>query len=298
MVFSARTRSLRMFPWSVGVALVLMSLGCGEKPAEEPSEATAAAEATAVAAAAQADQDSTAPVRRWLPDEMSRSTRAENFPHNAHVTISCAVCHAAPRGHTVHKVLPCAECHTSSALVTRLSLTPADCMACHHGAERNIPCGNCHTPPGPRTTQQTLKMSVWPAPRAKAFPFDHGRHGTVDCRTCHQQRPSMAPTRTCASCHAEHHTPTARCQTCHDQPPAAVHGPRAHLGCAGSGCHTAPDINAISGTRPVCLVCHQAQEGHEVGKQCADCHQVRPGEQAPNQAPLHGPSADQRAGQW
>jgi len=298
MVFPARSRSLRVFPWSVGLALVVLALGCGEEPAEAPSEETAAAEATAVAAAAEADQDSTAPVRRWLPDEMSRATRTENFPHNAHVTISCAVCHAAPSGHNVHTELPCAECHRSSALVTQLSLTPADCQACHHGAERNIPCGSCHTPPRARNTQQTFKMSVWPAPRTKSLPFDHARHAAPECRTCHEQRPSMAPTKTCASCHAEHHTTKARCQTCHAQPPAAAHDAEAHLGCGGTGCHTAPDINAISRTRPVCLVCHQDQENHEVGKQCADCHQVRPGMPAPDQAPLHSPRGDQRTRPW
>ncbi|HKJ02278.1 MAG TPA: hypothetical protein VJ997_07480, partial [Longimicrobiales bacterium] len=177
-------------------------------------------------------------------------------------------------------------------------LTPADCMACHHSPERNLACSKCHTPPGPRTVQRTFQMSVWPSPRTRTLPFDHARHGSVECRTCHQQPTTMAPTRTCASCHERHHTPAARCQTCHAPPPASAHDANAHLGCLGSGCHNAPDIDAISGRRAVCLVCHQAQESHEVGKECAECHQVRPGAVPDTHAYTHDPRGDGKAGQW
>jgi hypothetical protein len=287
----ARTRFLGFLPLAILVSV--SALGCGEEPAEEAAEAPAVAQA-----AAATEQEAEVPTRRWLPDEMSRSTRVENFPHVAHVDISCRVCHAAPQGHQMHGALPCSECHRSSALVTRLSLTPADCMACHHSPERNLACSTCHTPPGPRTTQQTFQMSVWSSPRTKSLPFDHARHGTVDCRTCHQQPTTMAPTRTCASCHENHHTPAARCQTCHAPPPASAHDAGAHLGCLGAGCHNAPDINAMSGRRAVCLVCHQAQENHEVGKECASCHQVRPGGLPDVNAYSHDPLRDGKAVQW
>lgn len=88
----------------------------------------------------------------------------------------------------------------------------------------------------------------------------------------------MAADRPCGSCHQDHHRPDARCQSCHTQPPASAHGVQAHVSCSGSGCHDAPDVDAMAQTRAVCLVCHQAQENHEVGRECADCHQVRPGE--------------------
>jgi hypothetical protein len=177
----------------------------------------------------------------------------------------------------MHRELPCAECHRSSALVTMQALAPSECMACHHSPERNVACSRCHDAPGPRSTPQTLSLRVWQAPRSRTFTFDHGLHGPVDCRTCHERPTSMIPTRTCDSCHERHHTPEARCQTCHEQPPASAHGVQAHLGCSGARCHAAPDVDAMAGRRAVCLVCHQAQENHEPGRECAGCHQVRPG---------------------
>lgn len=290
---SARTRRLRLLSFATVVAAA--ALGCGEEPAEESAEPDA--EAPAVAAAA-TDQEAEAPVRRWLPDEMSRSTRAENFPHVAHVEISCRVCHEAPQGHQMHRVLPCSECHRSSALVTRQSLTPSDCMSCHHSPERNISCSRCHASPGPRTVQQTLRMSVWSSARDRSFSFDHAVHTPVECRTCHEQPSTMTPTRSCDSCHERHHTPEVRCQSCHQQPSASAHDAQVHLGCQGAGCHTAPDVDAISGRRAVCLVCHQAQEDHETGKECADCHQVRPGGIPDTHAYSHDPRGDGKAGQW
>ena len=294
-----RSRSFHLGARSLLLALALAGAGCGgEEHGEEPGEeAGAAADTTAATQVAEADSAEAAPVRRWLPDEMARSTRVEDFPHSAHVEIACRVCHTAPRGHTVHSTLPCAECHRSSVLVTRQSLTPADCMACHHNPERGIPCSSCHKAPGPRTVQQSVQLSVWSAPRTKALTYDHGRHDEVECRTCHQQPNTMRPTRACASCHQEHHNAAARCQSCH-APSATAHDAGAHLGCLGSGCHNAPDVDAMSGDRVVCLVCHQAQENHEVGKECADCHQVRPGRTVSADAPLHDSDRDRRAIQW
>lgn len=294
MVRSVRTRGLGLLP--LALVLALSAGACGGEPAEEASDQAAGAET--VASAAATDQEAEAPVRRWLPDEMSRSTRVENFPHVAHVEISCRVCHAAPRGHQMHSDLPCAECHRSSALVTRQALTPADCMACHHDPQRNVACTNCHTPPGPRTLGQTVQMSVWSAPRTMSLPFDHARHEEVQCRTCHEQPTTMRPTRTCASCHDNHHTPAARCQSCHAQPSTTAHDAQAHLGCLGSGCHNVADVDAMSGRRAVCLVCHQAQENHERGKECANCHQVRPGGSLEVNPYSHAPQGDRKAGQW
>lgn len=291
---SARNRPPGLLPLAVALALCVSA--CAEEPADEGPD-PAAGTAT-VAAAATTDQDAEAPVRRWLPDEMSRSTRVENFPHVAHVEISCRVCHAAPQGHQMHSTLPCSECHRSSALVTRQSLTRSECLACHHDPQRNVSCARCHTPPGPRTVQRTFQMSVWATPRTKALPYDHARHTAVECRTCHTQPTHMTDVPTCASCHERHHTPAARCQTCHTQPPAGAHNAQAHLGCLGSGCHNAPDVNAISGRRAVCLVCHQTQENHEPGKECADCHQVRPGRDVEASAYSHDPQGDGKAGQW
>lgn len=252
--------------------LLLAGCGGGEGGGESP-EAEVASAATE-APAAEAEQ-AAATERRYLPDEMRRSTRSESFPHFAHEELGCRVCHEAPRGHAVHQGLQCAECHRASARATRQSLSPEECMACHHSPERDIPCSSCHDAPGPRTTSQQVRLAVWATARQRSLPFDHGRHAEVTCNACHQQRPSMAPTRSCASCHEDHHRVDARCQSCHVQPSAGVHDAGVHLTCSGAGCHDAPDVQAMAQTRAVCLVCHQAQERHEVGRECVECHQMR-----------------------
>jgi len=259
--------------WTALVALFVVGSSCGGP--EETGEAALEPQAATAAATVAAPPQQEAPVRRYLPDEMRRSTRAENFPHSAHVELSCRVCHAAPRGHTVHTGLQCAECHRASALATRQSLTPAECQACHHDPARNLPCTQCHGAPGPRTTEQRFRLGVWPAARTRALPFDHARHASQDCATCHQDRPSMAFTRTCGSCHENHHRADARCIACHDAPPATAHDVQAHVTCSGAGCHNAPDVEAIKDRQAVCLVCHRAQEQHGGGRECVDCHVMR-----------------------
>jgi hypothetical protein len=253
-------------------ALTAAACGGGGEEAEESPETQVATMSAAEADTASAQG---APARRYLPDEMRRSTRTEAFPHRAHVELGCRVCHDAPRGHTVHTGLQCSDCHRASALATRMSLTRADCMSCHHDPARNIPCAKCHGAPGPQTTEQRFRLGVWPAARTRDLPFDHARHESQSCATCHQQSPSMEFTRACGSCHENHHRPDARCQSCHAQPPASAHGVEAHLTCSGAGCHNAPDIEAMNSRRAVCLVCHQAQEEHGAGRECADCHQMR-----------------------
>jgi len=259
--------------WSALTVVLLVAASCGgsEEAPEAPPEPQVAT-ATAAETAAPAED---APVRRYLPDELRRSTRAERFPHEAHVELGCRVCHEAPRGHTVHTSLRCADCHRASALATRQSLTPAECQACHHDPARNLPCAQCHGAPGPGTTDQRFRLGVWPAARTRALPFDHARHQSQDCATCHQDRPSMAFTRTCGSCHESHHRVDARCVACHVAPPATAHDAQAHVTCSGAGCHAAPDIEAINDRQAVCLVCHRAQEEHGGGRECVGCHTMR-----------------------
>ncbi|MGD8321109.1 MAG: hypothetical protein PVJ02_11655 [Gemmatimonadota bacterium] len=268
--------------WLAALAVVLGACGGGEQApaeaeAELPAADTSVAPAEDVPDSAKSEEVQEI-ARRFLPDEMRRSTRAERFPHGAHVRLVCSNCHQHPQGHTVHVDLKCAQCHRASAQGVMRNLTPADCMACHHSPERNLPCSECHTPPGPLTTQRQIKLSVWPSPRTRSLPFDHARHSGEECSTCHERGPTMAPTRTCASCHESHHRPDANCVGCHQQPPPTAHTLQAHLSCLGSGCHSDRLVDSFAQKRVVCLVCHQAQQDHEPGRECADCHQVRPGE--------------------
>lgn len=258
----------------MGVAACLLSLtvlACGQ--AESPE-----AEVEPVQAAAQVEQEAPAPetgLRPFLPDEMQRSTRAESFPHDAHRQIDCAVCHDMPPGHDSHRDLSCADCHRASADARVMALAPEDCQSCHHGADQPLTCQQCHESQPAVTTTQQLYMEVWGAPRTRTLAFDHGLHGGLSCERCHQALPALTPAAPCSSCHDEHHTAEARCASCHVEPAAGAHDVQVHLTCSGAGCHRAPEVEAIATQRNVCLVCHQAQESHEPGGDCIECHQVR-----------------------
>jgi len=269
-------------------SLLLFSACGGGKPSAEEQAVDTAAQAEgqgAVEAVAQPvaqPTDSPPPLRRFLPTEAHRATRAERFPHENHVGINCRVCHQAPKGHTTHADVGCPNCHRSAAFVTNKVLTKADCLTCHHGGTNGRACLDCHkAPPERLVVERQIKLSVWPAPRTRSLPFDHTRHASLECRTCHKAMPNLKPTEPCTTCHEKHHQPQARCMTCHRQPAAGVHTLDAHLDCNSAGCHNEPVTEHMTETRSVCLVCHQDKESHEPGKVCAVCHQVRPGADSP-----------------
>lgn len=272
------SRVLGVLPsWLLRASLIAaLGLGgaCGGEPEEE--EVAQALVEDATVDSALLDTPSVA-LRRFLPDSMRRSTRAETFPHDAHGQISCAVCHEVPQGHGSHASVGCADCHRASGLATVRELGPEQCAACHHGPDQALSCQHCHESRGPVQSRQQLALEVWSAPRERTLTFAHGRHAELDCVSCHQAAPMLSPAVPCASCHQEHHAPTIRCQSCHTPPPESAHGVEAHLTCSGSGCHRAPEIEAFADSRAVCLVCHQAQEEHEPGGDCIECHRVRPG---------------------
>lgn len=254
------------------VVLCLFAWACGQ--AGEPERAVEPADTTVEVA--QQEEPSEPQRRPFLPDEMRRSTRAESFPHEAHREIDCAVCHDEPQGHATHEDVACASCHEASADVRVMALAPRDCQSCHHRADQPRPCTTCHErPAGVLSVQQQLDLSVWAAPRARTLGFDHSLHGELSCEQCHRARPALLPAESCASCHAEHHTEEARCVTCHVEPPPGTHDVQVHLTCSGSGCHRAPDVEAMATSRNVCLVCHRQQENHEPGGDCVECHRVR-----------------------
>jgi hypothetical protein len=207
---------------------------------------------------------------------MRRSTRPETFAHEAHEQIDCAVCHQVTQGHGSHEDVECADCHRASEMATVRALTPEQCLACHHGPEQTSTCEDCHEAPGAYQTEQQLALEVWSEARSRTLAFDHAWHEEVDCESCHQAAPVLAP-ETCASCHEDHHVPTVRCASCHTLPPESAHDVESHLTCSGAGCHRSPDVEAIADTRAVCLACHQEQEDHEPEGDCIECHRVRPG---------------------
>jgi Class III cytochrome C family len=271
-----RGAEIRWLRLALSLVVLALGAGCGGGQSESAGAATQPAQsAQAAAVAEQTPPDTTPALHRFLPDEMKRSTRAESFPHQAHVRIDCSVCHDVPRGHGTHTTVQCAACHRASAQATERNLTVTDCQTCHHVTQQTWTCEHCHGTPGTFVTQQQFDLSVWSAPRTRTLTFQHAWHEGVDCGSCHNSKPSLSP-EPCSSCHAQHHAQSVRCQSCHTPSPIGEHDVNAHLSCSGSGCHTAPLVEAISDTRAFCLVCHQAQENHEAGRRCVDCHAVRP----------------------
>ena len=180
--------------------------------------------------------------------------------------------------HRRHRQLECTTCHSSEerhgALLTK---TITDCRQCHHTPERQASCGTCHTTNeiAPKhNVNVAMRLSVWPSARQRDLPFEHGRHTSFTCVTCHTTPLTLAPTRTCESCHDNHHTVDRVCRTCHLSPKPA-HTRETHLGCAGSGCHTLAGTVALEPRRNVCLTCHQDKVNHKPGRECAQCHQVK-----------------------
>jgi nitrate/TMAO reductase-like tetraheme cytochrome c subunit len=183
-----------------------------------------------------------------------------DFSHRRHRDVSCTRCHSMARTH--------------GELTVR---TPRDCQSCHHDlAKPAAACTACHSTgeiAATRRDAQPMRLTVWREPRTRPLPFDHDQHRSQQCTTCHVQPLTLAVARTCTSCHAQHHEPTRTCTACH-VPPKQAHTRAAHLGCAGSGCHSDQVSPTLAATRSTCLTCHVEMKAHKPGKQCAACHQV------------------------
>lgn len=191
-----------------------------------------------------------------------------NFSHRPHRELECATCHTSERRH--------------GELVVR---TERDCQSCHHARERLTQCAECHGAAEIRATKNvatSMRLSVWNAPRPRQLPFQHAQHESVTCTTCHTTPVTLAVSRDCRSCHEQHHTAEQSCRTCHAPSPKEEHRREAHLGCAGSGCHTLTGTVQLTATRNVCLTCHQDMVNHRPGRECGQCHQVQWSPNAPN----------------
>ena len=187
--------------------------------------------------------------------------------------------------HRRHRDVACTQCHSMARTHGELTVrTARDCQSCHHDlAKPAAACTACHATTeiaATRRLPQAMRLTVWREPRSRPLPFDHDEHRAQQCTTCHTQPLTLAVGRTCASCHAEHHEPTATCTSCH-VPPKAAHTRAAHLGCAGSGCHADAVSPTLQPVRATCLTCHVEMREHRPGRNCAACHQVswKPGAQ-------------------
>ncbi|HEX6132391.1 MAG TPA: cytochrome c3 family protein [Longimicrobiales bacterium] len=196
--------------------------------------------------------------------------------------------------HSRHESIGCSRCHGTGARHRMLLVrTAQDCLACHHAPERVDACAACHdrgSLPEPATLRVDLTLSVWDSARTRELRFGHELHARVECRTCHARPGSLAMERSCASCHEEHHSPTADCRSCHETPESGVHPAAAHLSCAGVGCHSAQAAPSPVLSRNLCLACHESSRAHMPARECAGCHiphlpQLRRGGASPGRPP-------------
>jgi hypothetical protein len=181
--------------------------------------------------------------------------------------------------HRQHRELQCTACHRAAGgrhgeLTVR---TVRDCQSCHHAEDRALPCARCHQTAElreQRNVPMRFSLSVARQPATRPVPFRHSWHTDVQCNACHGEPVTKAVTADCGSCHAQHHVVEADCRLCH-KPAKSDHTRQAHLGCAGSGCHSLSQPVALQETRNVCLTCHNDMVNHRPGRECAACHEVR-----------------------
>lgn len=185
--------------------------------------------------------------------------------------------------HGDHADVGCQRCHSSEDTHGAVTVTSIrGCRSCHHSEPTARPCTRCHDRSelersGEHPVTRDLALSVGTA-RDRELPFDHGIHGSVDCADCHAGGTSRsAATIQCSECHDEHHGTEVRCASCHREAPEGTHPLAAHATCTGSGCHDAQSLPVTASTmarapRSICLACHQDQEDHRPGEQCARCH--------------------------
>ncbi len=192
---------------------------------------------------------------------------------------------SAPFRHARHRKVECTSCHSSKTKHGEVMVrTMTDCQSCHHKpatvAQGMTACQQCHQGARARgiTVRQPFKVSARPAGNptpVRPLTFNHQQHGKVQCQQCHSTPTTLAVTKTCTSCHQDHHQVERSCRSCHSTPsPRTVHQRTAHLGCAGSGCHTDQAAINLPARRNVCLACHQTMVTHKPNRECAQCHQV------------------------
>jgi hypothetical protein len=180
--------------------------------------------------------------------------------------------------HRRHREVECTACHSSVKRHGELTVrTVRDCQSCHHAADQGASCTSCHQASELRATVNVatrFAVSVRRDAETRPIPFRHSWHTEVQCSTCHTTPVTFAATADCASCHTQHHVAQADCRLCHE-PAKAEHTRQAHLGCAGSGCHSLQQPVALQETRNVCMTCHADMVNHRAGRECAACHEVR-----------------------
>lgn len=247
-----------------------------EAPTRRPARQRSSHDAAPVVVAAAGDAG-------WVVALHAASTPAPGADQEPGAAVAPAV--RPPRAdiprfsHGDHRGQTCASCHSSRVRHGELLVKSGqDCQRCHHAGPTRQNCVACHagaaaqrSAPNPRT----MRLTAGGTTVTRRIRFDHLRHGSIECAQCHTDPLSRtANAADCTGCHAQHHTATSDCVTCHASANAlATHRLDAHGTCASAGCH-AQRAAGLPSSREACLVCHQAQQTHQPGKLCDQCHQA------------------------
>ena len=207
-----------------------------------------------------ASSESTAPVRSELSFAQNSGTDYSKFKHD----------------NPNHSRLPCLLCHRRETNSAQPTLP---------GKDQHTPCTGCHQPlfaagSGPictvcHTDERTATVKAFPALQSFDSTFDHAKHTSVKCGSCHRPaRRGVALTipvgfsahNTCFSCHAPQTKVDGRdissCGVCH-QP--------------------GPFVRASTNARAFRLGFSHAGHDNTESLGCLDCHRIRAGEPASKQ---------------
>ncbi|MEP7298493.1 MAG: cytochrome c3 family protein [Burkholderiales bacterium] len=180
-----------------------------------------------------------------------------------------------------HKKAECGACHKSPDY----KQAPKDCFSCHerddkHAGQQGRNCMQCHVETDWKSTAK----------------FDHGltkfpllgKHGKVECKSCHASARFKDAKSDCVACHVkdDKHKKTLgpSCGQCHSTVTWKSwdfdHDKRTkfvldgkHKGLICSACHTKP-MDARVTTSALCVSCHAKDDVHDgnYGRQCQQCH--------------------------
>jgi len=246
---------------------------------------------------------------------MCHNPHTQTRPEEALKQCATSGCHADWRQVSFHmganhrrSAPQCQTCHTPHAA----RVDASDCTGCHADVSRRVP--RLRNLPVPFDTSRALRrvalrheekpsreppgkhsgFFVKPPRAAAADSFDHRRHRSLACLTCHavqgSARLTFEPPRGCQICH--HQAPARNeCAACHE--PAELAAPLAasitvavrdaaprtrqasfahqrHASLACSSCHTQPVSLAPADSVRACQSCHR--DHHTAQRECLSCH--------------------------
>lgn len=228
------------------------------------------------------------PVYRNLPFAECSSCHAD--PHTGKFGAKCASCHVTGSFRKIdkssfdhdrtryplrgdHQVVACAKCHAPGEAGKKPPF--AQCVDCHRQdphagtatlAGAKVDCAACHKVDGWAPATMTL------ADHARSrYPLE-GRHQSVKCGACHQQRPAgVANVAALGTAGVQLRPAFGACRDCHADDHGGQLATRADKGACGS-CHTVAGWAPATFGRPAHATLRLALDGKHADAKCAACH--------------------------